>query len=89
MHWEVSIAIDGNGIGGNPILIRLPLAFARSGGNAGSGMYYDATNGQRTLFVCEKQGGTQNFYLVNTFFITNTLQAGDVIRASGTYEAAA
>jgi len=93
IHWEVSIVITGNGASGVDIQVGLPQPYLYSVGNAGCGMFYDASIAFRTVFVCERKGGAQSFYISQTgsggllgLAPTTALALNDVIRASGTYE---
>lgn len=96
IHFAVDLSVTGSGTGGNDILIGLPVAATTSNYDIGSGFVYDssAVAGYAALveifattgFKLRAMTAAAGFLGSATF--TAALASGDLLRFSGTYEAA-
>ena len=99
IHWSIELSVTGSGTATNIISVTLPVTAANASSTAGSGVLVDISAAFKYGFIAEFQSTTA-FVMQGTDGSAATrlgetgapfaagLASGDVIRASGTYEAA-
>lgn len=99
IHWSIELNVTGSGSAANIISITLPVTAASATSTAGSGVLVDLSAALKFGFIAEFQSTTA-FVMQCTDSsaagrlgetgapFAGGLASGDVIRASGTYEAA-
>jgi hypothetical protein len=99
IHWTMDLSVTGSGTGGNAIEVSLPVAAAASAGViGGTGLLTDSSTSDVFPFIIDPSTTTtvqlkstsssSGSGLLGVAVFTAALASGDIIRASGTYEAA-